>query len=602
MMLSKRGFLKSLILTFTVCTAALNASDNQRARQLEKWNQSSFTPMPFTNLVNSDNCHTAGLGYWGCYAALYSIVEFLSEGNEILTFSTELQPYHGKVIKSFGALEIRELIKDKVPKIGSIKENFDLYISEKQLQTRIQQQVKKNRLPIEEVASYLISQAKPEEIKALHILGVNTFIQNAGDSHFAIMLSDYFTSRESGTRGEDYFGIGALIAQEGSKISLIKVYNNSSASEAGLMVGDIIVALNGTPLSPDENPESVSLKIRGPENTTVALEIQRGSTKKTLNVVRRKFIMQNMMTSIETTPTGSKALYISIEDFIEKDLCAKFTSTIAKAVVEKNISNVIVDLRNNGGGMMQTALCMVGSLATGGVKLLSIWDTQMQDFKEDYIVEGSGVFWTPRRRSFINETQPFSILSSIVATKNWLMSDAQPIALYDQKSEDSNILKATKLTNLMKGKKIVVLVNQKSASASEIFGGAIQDLGLGAVIGTKTFGKGCGQNIFDQTPEVTLKKTTFRFHFGSGHSNQKIGVLPDQVAFYNSEDKNNDKFILREAQIAPLSPPAVPFDGEINTEIKNKLKNCAPLQSSLSKLDETKDNQLAAALGAVTCL
>lgn len=275
-----------------------------------------------------------------------------------------------------------------------------------------------------------------------------------------------------------YGGVGALIQQHGKDVLISEPYENSPAQKSGLRAGDIIRKVNGQTVE-GKNSSDVSTAMKGQPGSTLVLEVYRPSEKKTMsfNIIREEIKLPNIPYS---GMLDDQVGYIKLDQFTDKA-----GSEVREAFVklkDEGMKYLILDLRNNGGGLLHEA-----------VNILNIFVDQ-------------GV--------------------TIVETKGKI-------------PEQQNIHK-TRMPVLDKQIPVVVLVNEHSASASEIVSGAFQDLDRGVVVGKKTFGKGLVQNVLPLDYNTSLKITVSKYYIPSGrcvqnidyfnHDTTKAMKIPDSLA------------------------------------------------------------------------
>lgn len=276
-----------------------------------------------------------------------------------------------------------------------------------------------------------------------------------------------------------YGGIGALIQQYGKdKVAISEIYEDCPAQKSGVLAGDIITKVDGKSTA-GKNSTDISSAMRGQPGTTVTLEVFRPSKNKTLtfNITREEITLPNIPYYGMLDPTVG---YIKLDQFTEK--AGKEVREAFQDLKTQGMTALILDLRNNGGGLLQEA-----------VKIMNIF------------VEQGNV---------------------IVYTKG--------------KIEDQNHIFRTPAHALDKEIPVVVLVNEHSASASEIVAGAFQDLDRGVIVGKKSYGKGLVQNIVPLSFNSSMKLTVSKYYIPSGRCVQKIEyfskdstkshVIPDSLA------------------------------------------------------------------------
>ncbi|MDD2284375.1 MAG: S41 family peptidase [Paludibacter sp.] len=262
------------------------------------------------------------------------------------------------------------------------------------------------------------------------------------------------------TTGE-YGGIGAIITKTTDGICISEPYEGMPAQKNGLKAGDIILEIDGEKTS-DFSVADASAKLKGTPNTEIRLKIKRYGEKKTLE---KKFPREKIQ--IHPIPFSNIAApkigYILLNDFTEQ-AAMEVKSTIQEMINQHQIESLILDVRNNGGGLIDEAVKIMGYFVPKGTE--------------------------------------------IVSTKG--------------KNSQASYTYKTTLEPIFPDMKIVVLVNSASASASEILAGAIQDLDRGVVIGERTFGKGLVQNIRPVSYGGHVKVTTAKYYIPSGRCIQAI--------------------------------------------------------------------------------
>ncbi|MDD4489122.1 MAG: S41 family peptidase [Paludibacter sp.] len=262
------------------------------------------------------------------------------------------------------------------------------------------------------------------------------------------------------TTGE-YGGIGALITKTNEGICVSEPYEGMPAQKHGLKAGDILLEIDGEKTS-NFTVADASSKLKGTPNTEITLKIKRYGEKK---IIEKTFLREKIQippisySKVVSEGTG----YILLNDFTEQ-AALDVKSTIQGMIQQHGIETIILDLRNNGGGLIDEAVKIMGYFVPKGTE--------------------------------------------IVSTKG--------------KSPQASYTYRTTLEPIFSDMKIVVLVNSASASASEILAGAIQDLDRGIVIGERTFGKGLVQNIRPVSYGGHVKITTAKYYIPSGRCIQAI--------------------------------------------------------------------------------
>jgi C-terminal peptidase prc len=291
---------------------------------------------------------------------------------------------------------------------------------------------------------------------------ISGMVKNLGDEY-----SEFQDPKSANSFNEDlngsFYGIGATVDMRDSQIIIVSPLRGSPAEKAGIQPNDIILKINDESTSNLTLNEAVA-KIRGPQGSKVKLLIEREGKQLTLEVERDEIKLDY----VETELKGSNVAYLRISAFAE-DTHAKFLEEM-KTLEKSPVTGLIIDLRNNPGGYLDSAVDILGHFVAKGEKVAQL---KLADNKfENYLSKGEAEF-----------------------------------AKF----------------------KIVVLVNEGSASASEIVAGTLQDYKLATLIGTKTFGKGSVQQIIGYEDGSQLKLSIANWYTANGRGIDKKGLTPDVV-------------------------------------------------------------------------
>lgn len=289
--------------------------------------------------------------------------------------------------------------------------------------------------------------------------------------------TEYFTKEEmeefkTETEG-NYVGIGIYMLKntKDNNIIVLSAIKGSPAEEAGLKTGDIIKKVNDKEYTAEEF-EKIASDIKGKAGSKVKLEIQRGEETLTFEIERKKIELYPIESEVLENDIG----YINISSFCE-DCSSKFKENYDK-LKKKNIKSLVIDLRNNGGGIVDEAL---------------------------------------------------EILDSI------LDKDSTMLITANKKGEEK-IEKAKKKPTIEVP--IVVLVNENTASSSEIFAAALKENNKAKIIGTKTYGKGVIQESITLSDGSGIKITTEEYYTPNRNKINKIGITPDIEVYLEEKTKN----------------------------------------------------------------
>lgn len=270
-------------------------------------------------------------------------------------------------------------------------------------------------------------------------------------------------------------GIGAEIGIKDDQMVIIAPLEDTPASRAGLLPGDAILAINDESTAGMTVDQAVS-KIRGEANTEVKLTIlhQGGTTPQELNIKRAHIEVKSMKFEIKEVD-GKKIAVIKLSRFGE-DTQGLFNHAV-DVILQSGVKGIVLDIRSNPGGYLETAVTTAANWV----------DTDQAVVKE---------------RSFDGEVKVYN-------SESWPR---------------------------LKGIKTIVLVNDGSASASEIVAGALQDYGAAQLVGEKTFGKGSVQELSEMKDDSTIKITTAKWFTPNDRSIDKNGLEPDVKVELTRED------------------------------------------------------------------
>ncbi len=278
--------------------------------------------------------------------------------------------------------------------------------------------------------------------------------------------TEYYTKEEmeqmkTDTNGK-YVGIGIYIMQdiENNNIVIISTIKGSPAESAGLKSGDIIEKIDENKIT-SEDFNNISSYIKEKNDTNVNIEIKRGEQILSFNVERKTIELHPIESEIVENNIG----YINISSF-DEDSAKEFKENFNK-LNKENINSLIIDLRNNGGGIVDETLEIL-----------------------DYILDKDSI---------------------MMITVN--------------KNNEEKVEKATK--NPIINMPIVVLVNENTASSSEIFASALKENKKATIVGTKTYGKGLIQELLTLSDGSGIKITTEEYYTSSKNKINKVGITPD---------------------------------------------------------------------------
>ena len=288
------------------------------------------------------------------------------------------------------------------------------------------------------------------------------YVSALGDPYTEYIPKDEMEDYKSNLMG-NYVGVGIYMAQNSkdNTIVVLTPIKYSPAEEAGIQPGDIIKKINGVEYTGADMTAAAN-NIKGEEGSTVTLEIQRGQEIKTFEITRKK---------ITTNPVVSEKLdnnigYLEVTSF-DEDTAENFKAKYEE-LKSQGITSLIIDLRNNGGGLVEQALKIA-----------------------DYIV--------PKGKD---------LLITVDKDKNEKVEKSEEDVLIDMP--------------------IVVLVNENSASSSEILAGALKDLNEATIVGTTTYGKGVIQQLLTLKSGAGLKVTVEEYYTPNRTKINGVGIEPNE--------------------------------------------------------------------------
>ena len=331
----------------------------------------------------------------------------------------------------------------------------------------IYKQVRKNQSLINDVYRYIITNYVDDiDLDTFTKMSINNMLREL-DPYTTYMENEEKDGIEMLTRGK-YGGVGIQIGVREKQLTVLAPMDNSPAKRAGILSGDKIIKIDNQETM-DYNIDDAAKLIRGKKGTDVKLSIQRYGESELIDFVltRESIAVKDIsyFGMLDET-TG----YIRLTRFSRNS--DKEMKGALESLLSQQMSGLILDLRDNPGGLLNSAVNIL-------------------DF---FTEKGELLVWTEGKTQKLNRKYT---------------SKTDPI--------------------VPKEINITVLVNQGSASASEIISGALQDLDRGIVIGRQTFGKGLVQTVFNIDRERSLKITTAKYYIPSGRLIQKSGYLPEDI-------------------------------------------------------------------------
>ena len=296
------------------------------------------------------------------------------------------------------------------------------------------------------------------------------------DPYSAYMSPEIFNEMQTETSGE-FGGLGIEVSMESGVVKVISPIDDTPAANAGIKAGDYIVKIEDIQVQGKTLSEAVDL-MRGPVGSSIELTIRRRGEKKALkfNIIREIIEIQSVKTDLLEDNIG----YIRLTSFNENS-SEQIQKKIKELENNKNVNSYILDLRNNPGGLL-----------TQAIKI------------SDFFLDNGEIVSTKSRKKSEN--------------RKWF----------------------AKKGDLTNGKKLIILINYGSASASEIVAGALKDHKRAILIGENSYGKGSVQSIIPLKNDGAIRLTVAKYYLPSGKSISEVGVSPDITV-----NEEGDKFKIK---------------------------------------------------------
>lgn len=274
----------------------------------------------------------------------------------------------------------------------------------------------------------------------------------------------------------EYSGIGAMVEQLDNNVYRVSnLFEDSPALEAGMRIGDFIEAVDGEPAANFTGVSHLASVVRGESGTEVTITIYRESSQERMDIVITRGTIHNP--SVSQRMLSDEIGYIHVTEFSQQ-VSTSFTKAV-DSLVAQGAKHIVFDLRNNGGGYADECVAMVDYL-TGEATVASIKGRrQGKDFSE---------VWQSDAKKGVPDAMRFAIL-----------------------------------------------MNEFSASASELFAGALHDYGVATLIGEQSYGKGVGTLTYPLSDGSAVQVTNFEYFLPNGESIQDVGLTPDIEVFLSDD-------------------------------------------------------------------
>jgi len=311
-----------------------------------------------------------------------------------------------------------------------------------------------------------IKQEYVDEVDQAEVMdsAINGVLQSL-DPYSAYMSPKSFEGMQTDTKGE-FGGLGIEIGMESGVVKVISPIDDTPAAKAGIKAGDYIVRINNEQVQGKTLTEAVEL-MRGPVGSEITLTVRRRNERKALEFKIKRAIIKVRSVEAKILGTKNEVGYLRLKSFNENS-DEQLLKHIKKFEKDNKLNGYILDLRNNPGGLLTQAISIT-----------------------DFFLEDGEIVSTKGRRT--NETRRF----------------------FSRKGDEIH------------GKPLIVIINNGSASASEIVSGALKDHKRAIILGEHSYGKGSVQSIIPLKNGGGIRLTISKYYLPSGKSISDVGVMPD---------------------------------------------------------------------------
>lgn len=538
------------------------------------------------NLLSQERCYSQENAFLGCIAALNTLLANADSSLQLTNAQNQNQPALKEVIKQIGSLSLRKIDQNFKPdskktRVQLAKEADALRKSSNKSWKTVFAQTKNNQISIENLLDEALSQKISKRRGQVLAASINAYLNNTIDPHTNIW-SEKGMDEMMNTKEDRWSGIGAYLALTPELKIEMQPLEGSPSLAAGVRKKDILTHIEGeaVQLANSDEFEKLTDKLKGKENTVVNVTVLRNGKSLNLQITRGAIAIKNLEGKIlVNSKTQQKIAHIRLRSFMQNNLCREFVS-LARDLYHQGAESLILDVRNNGGGDLNAVLCMSAAYIDSGLPILLYQNPETNEVER-----------------VVNNGLPFLNLNYNI------MNAFTP--------------RAAELYRLYK-KPLVILMNEASASASELLPGALQAYRRVVTVGVRSYGKGTVQSGtrdvqsvgLEEIEGVLLMKTVARFHFADGSTNQLVGISSDFTVYNNPVPTEEDLYAIREADQYPNAISAgIQKPKGISATRKTEISNCLPQNSDIAgeyARDEQSalggDYQLITAKAVASCL
>ncbi|WOD41001.1 carboxyl-terminal processing protease CtpA [Nodosilinea sp. E11] len=309
---------------------------------------------------------------------------------------------------------------------------------------------------------------RPLESRADTYSAIQDMLAGLDDPYTRLLPPSQYRSLQTSTAGE-LTGVGLQISKDEQPgwLRVIAPIEGSPAEQAGIQPQDVVLEIDGFATT-ELTLDEAAARMRGQQGTTVTLQLRHSDeeTPRLVSLTRDVITLNPVVAALKTTPTGQQVGYLRLSQF--NGNAAEKLAEAVKTLADQGAEGYLLDLRNNPGGLLQA-----------GIEIARLW-----------LPQGT-IVYTVNRQGILDSFEAFG----------QAITDAP----------------------------LVVLVNEGTASASEILAGALQDNGRATLVGSTTFGKGLIQSLFDLSDGAGLAVTVAKYETPAHHDINKLGITPDRM-------------------------------------------------------------------------
>ncbi len=487
-------------------TAAFAEAKQEDAVAASSWQDTGLTFEFLDERLTTRRCHQSELAFVSCVAAVQRVLDARGSQLRLLPAVASAEANgRARTVKRFSGLTVAKMRGKRF-----LDEGNALVLLRERTQAILQWRAhypvsRANPVDFSAVRRWLLAEiVDPERREDFAAAAINGYL-SVGDAHSKLVPTDLIRGSMAGRpvkRGSSnessptYTGIGASVQGVGEAVIVTNVLRDGPADRSGLRVQDIVLAVDGE-LVTDLPPASVVGKLRGPEGLGVSVTVKRQDQLKTFMVVRGQVNVKNVYASV-FVDRGWEFGYLRIDSFVDGNTCAEAGRGLRR-VLKPALNGIVLDLRNNSGGLMDQAACVADLFLPPGEVVLQIKNVEAPE--------------NARR----------------LRTRHRQWTEVP----------------------------LVTLVNAATASAAEMLAGALQDHGRSLVAGERTFGKGTVQTArpWRGSAAVLEMYTAARYYRPSGRGVQLVGIEPDLPIPLPVDGPSTERIVLREEDLFPTALP-----------------------------------------------